>query len=944
MAQASDLTIAPAQSPSAFAAQATTRDSLSGRSPELSTLAALLERQDGAALVLVGEAGVGKTALLRAAVDQASHAGMRILSASGVQFETDVTFSTLHQVLDPVRDRFDRLSPTHRQALDIALGLSDGSVPRQLVVSNAALGLLRDAAADSPVLIVVDDLPWIDRASAIAIGFVARRIAGTRLAFLAAARSDEEQVLIESGLPRLEVRPLDEDAAATLVNAHFPDLDRRLRQVLLDTARGNPLALLEFGSALSERRIHTSRFLSAVTPQGRQLHALFAAQIGQLSDKARWTLLLLALDASGDLQALSRIGPPQEFSDGLAAVRDARLVSVDPDAMRVEFRHPLIRSAVVELTPEEERRHAHAALAALFVDDPDRQARHLAEAAPEPDEQVADQLAATARRRLRRGDAVGAVAALTRAARLSPLAADRGRRLAQAAYIGADLTGNLVNVASLLADAGTSDQGNSLETASAAAFSLLIGDGDIETAHALLVGAIDHRRATSHDVDSALEEALHTLYRVCYFGGRAELWEPLERTLDSLGPNAPLSVVMRTKTQGNPIETAADVLPPLDAAIKHLANETDPAWVIRIATAASFIDRLYGCRAPLWRLVRDGRAGGAVTAALSGLILLGIDDYWTGQWDEAVELSEEAVDLCEQLGYSLYTPSAQHVLALVSAARGDYGRAQALTNLMLAWAAPRRMRSVQQAAAHARGLAALTRGDFEEAFREATKITPAAVLESHNPYVLWSALDIVEAAVRSGRQSEATSHARALRDVDIGAISPRLRLVERGCAAMVAPDSTTAALFQEALATPGIDRWPFDTARIQLAFGERLRRLRRIRESRIHLNSAAEMFDRLGAAPWASRVRDELRASGQGSRRARGANAESLTAQERGIAELAAAGLTNKEIGQRLYLSHRTVSGHLHRVFPKLGVTSRAALRDALDSIEKTWVSDPKTR
>jgi DNA-binding CsgD family transcriptional regulator len=442
-------------------------------------------------------------------------------------------------------------------------------------------------------------------------------------------------------------------------------------------------------------------------------------------------------------------------------------------------------------------------------------------------------------------------------------------------------------------------------------------------------------------VDSPLEEALHTLYRVCYFGGRAELWGPLERILDSLGAHAPLSVVMRTKTQGNPLKCALDVLPSLDAAIKRLANETDPGWIIRIATAGSFVDRLYGCRAALWRLVSDGRAGGAVSAALSGLILIALDDYWTGQWHEAVELSEEAADLCETRGYSLYLPSAQHIVALVSAARGDYGRTQTLTDLMLAWAAPRRMRSVQHAAAHARGLAALARGDFEEAFREATKITPAGVLDSHNPYVLSSALDIVESAVRSGRRHEATAHARALREADIGAISPRLRLVQLGCAAMVAPDSTTVALFEEALATPGIDRWPFDTARIELAFGERLRRVRRIRESRTHLNTAAEIFDRLGAAPWATRGREELRATGQGGRRVRVADSESLTAQERGIAELAAAGLTNKEIGQRLFLSHRTVSGHLHRIFPKLGISSRAALRDALDSLKETTVSDP---
>jgi DNA-binding CsgD family transcriptional regulator len=590
----------------------------------------------------------------------------------------------------------------------------------------------------------------------------------------------------------------------------------------------------------------------------------------------------------------------------------------------------------VELASDEERRHAHRALATLFEDKPERQAWHLAEATGAPDEGVAAQLEQAAYRSLRRGDPVGAVNALTRAARLSPDSSERGRRLGHAAYIGAAVTGELGNVSALLVEAAQvqSSKGASLETVAAAAYVLLIGDGDIDTAHGLLVEAIEHRVRGETEYNISLDRALYTLLMVCFFGGRADLWGPLERALERLGPSAPLTVDVRAKTQGNPIANAGEALPQLDTSIGNLAHETDPTQVIRTATASSFVDRLPRCRQALWRVVRDGRAGGALAAAIGGLILLGLDDYWTGQWDEAEELSIEAEGLCQTHGYTLFAPSAQQVQALVAGARGDYSRARAVTDAMLEWAAARRMRSVQLAAWHARALTALGRGDFEDAYQEAHKITQPGVLESHNPYILWSALDLAEAASRTGRHSELALHARALQSAHIGTISPRLALVECATAAIAAPDTSSISLFAEALAIPGADQWPFDLARVQLACGERLRRLRASRESRVHLNAALQTFDRLGATPWSTRTANEIRATGQVSHQLRDLHRESLTAQEREIAELAAAGLTNKEIGQRLYLSHRTVSGHLHRIFPKLAITSRAALRDALASLD----------
>lgn len=920
---------------------------LNGRADELALIEEFLDRlrRGGAALVLLGEPGVGKTALLNAASDTASKNDIRVLSAAGTEFEADMTFSALHQALDSLQHTFAQLSAPHRDALNVALGLGEGSVPERLVVCTATLAVLREAAADRPVLVVIDDLAWVDRASAKVMGFVARRLAGSQIGFLAAVRSHEESVFDRAGLPSVELRPLDDEASETLVSTHFPDLPPRSRRTVLEMGQGNPLALLEFAAALSQTRSAARRASSPVLSQSRRLQTLFTSQIEQLPAPARWLLLVLALDGSGDLRVLEGIDPAGRFRDEIAMARRARLLYIDDSTERVVFRHPLIRGAAVQLATDEERRHAHLGLAARFDDDPDRQAWHLAEATETPDEHVAAQIEQAGRRSLRRGDAVGAVSALTRAARLSPAPAERGRRLAEAAYVGADVTGELRRVSALLADANrtNADDRASLETVSAAAFALLIGDGDVDTAHGLLVAAIEHRAEADDTLDPALEEALHTLLRVCYFGGRADLWEPLERALQRLGPNAPAGVEIRAKTQGNPVISAAEALPRLDTAIKGLANESDPTRIIRIATASAFVDRLPGCRQVLLRLVREGRLGGAVSAVIGGLILLGLDDFWTGQWQDAEEVSDEAVRLCEKHGYTLYTPSARHVQALVAGARGSYARARSLTDAMLGWAAPRGIRSVQRTAWHARALAALTRGDYEDAYQEAIKITPAGALGSHNPYVLSSALDLVEAAARAGRGRAAASHARALRQARIGALSPRLALVEKGSAAIAAPDLGVAvSLFEEALAIVGIDRWPFDLARVQLAFGERLRRVRASRQARLHLNEALQAFERLGARPWSIRAANELRASGQASQPTRQPHGDSLTPQERQIAELAAAGLTNKEIGQQLFLSHRTVSGHLHRVFPKLGITSRAALRDGLAAlVEEHETADP---
>jgi DNA-binding CsgD family transcriptional regulator len=910
---------------------------LAGRTDELKLIAEFVRRvgQSGEALVLLGEAGVGKTALLDAGSEEASRVGIRVLRAAGVEFEADVTFSALHQVLDPIQQWFAHLCARQRNALNAALGLGEGHAAERLVVSTAALTLLRLVASDRPVLLVVDDLPWVDRSSANVLGFVARRLEGSRVGFLAAARSEEDRVFDRAGLPSVQLEPLDEQASDELLNLRFPTLAARSRRTVLEIARGNPLTILEYGFLLSRPDGAVSWASGPVLPQSRQLEKLFTTEIEQLPDSSRRLLLMMALDGSGDLRILQGAAAGTRLRRELAVAERARLISVDGSTQRFEFRHPLIRAAAVHASTDPERRRAHATLAELLEHDPDRHAWHLAGAAAAPDERAASQLEHAARRSLSRGDPVGAVAALTHAARLTPGHANRGRRLAAAAFIGADASGGLRDVPVLLADAGETgvNSGASLQTAAAAAFVLCMGDGDVDTAHALLVGAIEHAAETGDAMDAALEDALNTLLRVCFFGGRAELWESFDRAISHLPHGAPELVEIRAKTLGDPVRRAAEALPRLDTLINELTGEADPTRIVRIATASAHVDRLPACRHALWRVVRYGREGGAVSSGISGLILLALDDWSTGDWDAAEDACDEAARLCEAHGYATFESSGRRTQALIAAARGDSARVRSLTEAMLQWAAPRRVRAVEWGAWQARALDALGRGDFEEAYQEVTKITPAGVTGSHNPSVLWSALDLVEAAARSGHHAEAAAHADALVEARIGTLSSRLALIEKGSAAIAADDSAAITLFEEALAVSGVQRWPFDLARIELAFGERLRRARAGRQSRLHLNAALQTFERLGARPWAARAANELRASGQASR-ARESDRDALTPQERDIAELAAAGLTNKEIAQRLFLSHRTVGGHLHRLFPKLGVTSRAALRDALASLE----------
>jgi DNA-binding CsgD family transcriptional regulator len=874
----------------------------------------------------------------------------QVLAAAGLEHEADIAFSTLSLLLHPVQAQVAELDVAHRQCLSAVLGLAEGPVASRLVVANSVLELLRLVANRRPLLVIVDDLQWVDRSSAAMLGLVSRRLAATRVGFLAAARTGEAGFFESSGLPELRVEALDSEDSSSLVDAEFPTLAGWARHRVLTESEGNPLALLELPAAvLSQPERVAEQVLPDVLPLGHKLQGTFAARLVHLPDSSRALLLLAALDGTGELRLLQHASAGEDGLDALAPAERAHLVRVDDATGHVSFRHPLVRAAVVAASTSAERRHAHLALAHQLTSQPERRAWHLAASCVQPDAAVSALLEDTAASVLRRGDAVGAVAALIRAADLHPSGDQRSRLLAQAAFVGAGVTGDLRSVPKLLADARRADpeHGESLQAAVAASYALLNGDGDLLTAHRLLVGAIgihilaaktgracpdagDMDDRDTSAVDPALVDALHSLLSVCSWAERADLWAPLLSTIEDLRSRLPRMLHLRVQVQGDPARLDAATLAEFDGAVRALRGQADPAWIVQIAIAAIYINRIDDCREPLWRVVQDGRAGGAINSAIRAMMALCLEDFGVGRWDEAHELAIEGLQLCDTYGYGLQTWFLRAGQALVAAGRGDEDLVRSLTEQMMRWATPRRVGAVQMFARHARGLAALGHSGFEDAYQQLSAISPPGAFPAFTAYALKIPLDLVEAKVRTGRQDEAAAHVQAMRGAGLPSTSGHLALMTEAAAALCASDDEAAELFEKALNVPAADRWPFDLARVHLAYGEHLRRHNAPAAARKHLDTALDVFQHLAARPWIARAANELRASGRTRWHNDYASAGVLTPQEREIALMAAAGMSNKQIGERLFLSHRTVGTHLYRAFPKLGVTSRAGLRDAL--------------
>jgi DNA-binding NarL/FixJ family response regulator len=897
---------------------------LIGREAELARISRFLRsvRDSGDVQMVRGEPGVGKSALLAATAHLAELDGMRVLQASGSEFEADVSYSFLNQLLLPLHAEIPRLPPALRDALIVALGFGPGPTPAPLLIGKAAVALLTTVAKETPLLLIVDDVQWVDRSSAVVLGFIARRVRQSPLGVLAASRTGTESFLDRRGLSEVTVQPLSRDAGARLLDMCSPGMPAEARHRLLDLAQGNPLALVELPATMTGFAAEDPGQSDPV-PLSERLQALFALRIAGLPDATRQLLLLATFESGGDLRDLRGVGD-------LAPAERAELVRVHETTGHVTFRHPLIRSAIVAMSTHDERRTAHLTAAAGLSTEPERRAWHLAAATAGPDELVAEQLDQAARRVLQRGDALAAIAALVRAAELSATPDGRARRLAEAAYIGAE-AGGTGDATALLAGAEATNRGTagSLHAANAAALLMINGDGDVHTAHRLLAGAIETGDHGWRADDPALDEAMHTLVLLSWYAGTAEHWAVFHRAMERLIPAPPDILSVLSRTFPDPVRTGEAARADLDALISALPEENDLTRVMRIGTASVYLDRLGDNRAYSWRLVQQGREGAAPRRQLSALMHLCLDGYLTGRWAETEDLALEAQELCTTSGLPFLTWYFLYCRAIVAAGRGRSDEAQKLADEITHWALPRGVAGAVSIAHHPRALAAAAEGDFEAAYLHATAVSPAGVLAPYVPISTWVMFDLVEAALRIGRTAEARAHGDAMRSVGVARLSSRMRLIQHGVDALLLDTDEADARLEETLADDLSERWLFEASRIRLAFAEKMRRRRDFARARVHLLAAHAGFDAMGAEPWLARTVVELRATGYRPAIA-GQQRADLTAQELEIAELAAGGLTNKQIAERLYLSHRTVGAHLYRIFPKLGVTSRAGLRDAL--------------
>ncbi|MCA2213172.1 ATP-binding protein [Jidongwangia harbinensis] len=897
---------------------------LIGREPERAVLAGLLDRvhDRGGALVVRGEPGIGKSALLAELAHRAAGSGLRVLTALGAESEEHLPYAGLHQLVHPIRAGLDALPAGQRDALGAAIGLTDTTVPDRHLVGLAVLNLLAESAADRPVLLVAEDAQWLDRPSTDALAFLARRLESEPIVLVAAVRDGSRYPLEDAGLPGLTVGHLSEEEAATLLDEVAPGLEPAVRAQVLREAAGNPLALTEL-----PRTAAAADTLSPL-PLTTRLERAFSGRVGDLPAGTRTALLIAALnDSSSADEALAATAVRTGAAAGMAVLEpavDLRLIDVRDG--RVTFRHPLIRSAITQAARAGDRLAAHTALADVLTDRPDRRTWHRAHAVAGVDENVATELEHAAHRAQRRGGAAAAVLAWERAARLSATDAGRAERLLR----GAELAG----------DAGRRD-----------VVRRLLDEADTLVLTPLQRARVIWTRAGFDEGmrDDPVEAAtLVQLAEALAVGGDTELarrvlWSAAMRCFwTEPGPEARdriLQVAQSLLDAGDArlLAVTAYTVPLAqgDAIVGELRRRaadpgSDPEDGRYLSSAAlqvgAFDVAARLVTAPLAALRAQGRLG----LVARGLTVQALSTVRLGDLDTAMAAADEAVRLTRETEQPSMYGLARACQAEIAALRG-------LTDLaeMLAADAEREsmaagVRAVLAVVQRARGIAALAGQRPADAYAHLRRLHDPADPACH-PALRWYAIpDLVEAAVRSGRAGDLTGIVAELEEVARRTSSPAVHAGLRYARAVLEPEDRAESRYREALHADLVG-WPLERARVELAYGEWLRRRRRIAESRAHLRTAREMFGALGAVPWSERARQELRATGESSPRRDPDARDLLTPHELNIARLAADGLTNREIGQRLYLSHRTVSTHLHRIFPKLGVTSRAELAAVLD-------------
>ncbi|MEV0650723.1 AAA family ATPase [Phytomonospora sp. NPDC050363] len=870
---------------------------LHGRSGEVAALDSLVSSAregDGGALLISGEAGAGKSALL----DHAAGGDLRVLRAAGVEPESGMAFAALHQLLHPVTDLFDGLPAPQREALRGAFGEAAAPADRFLVAAGV-FSLLTEAATEG-LLCLVDDVQWLDAASADALVFAARRLAGHGVAMVLAARG--EPPTWARGLDRLRLTGLNPGDTAALLAERAPvEPAPGVVARLTELTGGNPLALAEAADLLTAAQWQDREPLPDPLPAGA---AIFAGPVAELSPPARRLLLVAALDGRGDPDVvLAAAG-----SDALAEVEASGLVTV---GAAIAFRHPLVRAAAVAEAGPAGVRAAHQALAENHTD-PDRRALHRAEATVGTDPDVAAELTASAHRAAERGGYADAATALTRAAELTPDRDLRARRLADAAR-SAWLGGRPGLAAGRLADARELARDPALLADLARLRGRFdLNSGDVAEATRLLLATAAEHPSTELLADAA--EAASYVGDVPAIVEAGRLAAPLER-----GFLRDVLVGVGASLDGDPSGG-----PLLRAAVETARDFDDATLLLWATTAASYLGEADTAAEFATRAGRFARMSGMTGQLPVVLEFVATGERMAGRLAHSEAVAEEGLALAREAGYTNSVPAHLANLAAVAAIRGEEDRCRERAAEALSIAIPHRIGLRAATANYTLGLLDLGLGRFAAAHDRFTALAAAGPGLGH-PTVTWrTSPDRVEAAVGAG-ELEAAAHVLAeFERWSANAASPATQaLLDRSRALTAGPDRALELLAGAVTATGGS---PFEHARTCLLYGERLRRAHRPGEARAQLRSAMETFARLGAAPWTERAHGELRAAGENAEGPAADALAALTPQELRIARLVGAGASSREVAARLFLSPRTVEYHLYKVYPKLGITSRTEL------------------
>jgi DNA-binding CsgD family transcriptional regulator len=903
-----------------------------GRDEELGRVRDLLEAARGGltgTLVVEGEAGIGKTTLLAAAEELVD--GFTCLGARGVESETALGHAALLELLSPVRDRLADLPPAQAEALAAALGWGPARASGdRYLVAAATLTLLAVVAERTPVLVLVDDLQWVDGESAAALLFAARRLRRDAVAFLFAVRTGSAGTVPLEGLPVLSLAGLAPADAAGLLPDPLAD---RVVARLVERTRGNPLALSEVASRLTPAQLVGAAPLPDPLPVGAHLELVYEPVLAGLSAPAWRAVLLCAAGAEGATAPL--LGAlRQDGLDASAAIDEAEERGIlVRDGGRVTFRHPLLRSAAWRLATPAQRRAAHLALAGALGGEAARAARtwHLAEAAAGPDDILAGELVAVAEEdRTRRGFAA-ASAALERAALLTTDPGRAAERLAAAvgdAFLAGDVERTRAQATRVLdGPAGRAARAQVLYTLGM----LEQYAGSVPRAAELLAAAAE--QADGPQRVWALAELGNTRFRLNDLAGVAEIADRLAEAAD---PSDPGQRALAAFARGVTLTVAGDPAagrPLLTEVLELLQSpplRDDPRYLINLALAAGFLGDLTGLVAPFEQRLGETRERGALGLLVPGLALMAAARAWLGDHAGAFADAGEAAELGEQLGYATDAAVAVEMLAWQSAARGLHDDArQALEQArVLTDRAGTTAVAAHQAITAA--FCALCRGDLAEtaALLEARIAADGGLGSMGEP--LGVAPDLVEAYIGLGRAAEAAALAERYAEATAHASPPpTLALVARCRGLTTAGEDAAAEAFEAALAAHAQAPDAFETARTRLLYGSRLRRAGQRVAARQQLRVALDAFAAMDLTAWAQRAADELAATGATARPRRPLASEPLTSQETRVALLVARGLSNREVAAALFLSPKTIEHHLASVFRKRGFRSRTEVAAA---------------